>query len=116
MDVNLRIGIPQSIGKQKRSIEVINEILFNGNCKIIKRVHIKDKGWKVEAKRNLNAGRLHIMISCRRTTNKYALDIHFDPYEHFGNFHGPHAHSLQDCAEIRDFVSKYVTPTIQKYR
>ena len=118
--MKIRIA-PTRRRKLKHSIELVNEILLSGNCKIIKRVKIKGKGTKIEAEKPLKNGRLHIKVS--NPHGHYIMDIHFDPVKHFDILHpSPKTkrklgmYSKSDCKEVRDFVNEHVFPLLQKYR
>jgi len=109
----MKIRIPPTRGRRlKRSRKLVNEILSNGNCKILKRVEIKGRGRRIEAEKPLKNGRLHIKVS--NHDGQYMLDIHFDPTEHFDILR--HLPPIRDCEEIRNFVEDYVIPILKKYR
>jgi len=111
----MRIVIPTTRGKKlKQSKALVNEILLNGNCKILKQVEIKGKGVKIEAEKPLKNGRLHIIVS--NPYGRYVLDIHFDPAKHFNILHPPPTRARYNCKEIIDFIEEFVIPIIRKYR
>ena len=118
----MKIVIPPTRRKKlKRSKALVNEILLNGKCKILKRVKIEGKGVRIEAEKPLKNGRLHIIVS--NPHGRYILNIHFDPTKHFGILHPPPAiksklgmYPIYNCKEIMDFVEEFIIPVIRKYR
>jgi len=110
----MKMKIPQTRGRKlKSSKKLVNEILLNGNCRILKRVKIKGKGVKIEAEKPLKNGRLHIRVS--NPDGHYTLDIHFDPAKHFDILQPP-PKIIRDCEEIRDFIKECAIPVLKKYR
>lgn len=107
----------------KRSRMLIEEILAEANCRILRRVIAKGKPMKIEAEKLLSNGRIHIKVSCPA---RYEMDIHFDSEEHLKS---PRfiisARTLKwrrrsrcyvDCREVRVFINRYVIPIVLKNR